>query len=137
MVREADSTSLAEAGVAMGTSTCALGVGGAGLLLQSPTASFVTLRKDPWASVSRSRVYCSDQIQIISASPLQTITGPGCHFLKWIPWAGVCFCNLCVCLTIVPVCSPLCAVDLLSKKFFSALHPYFLLQDRPDQADPD
>lgn len=38
------------------------------------------------------------------------------------------FCNPCVWPTIVPVCSPLYAVDLLSKRFFSALHPYFLLQ---------
>lgn len=49
---DADSASSAEAGITMGTSTCALGVGEAGLSLPSPTAPLVTLGEDTWASVS-------------------------------------------------------------------------------------
>lgn len=46
------SASSAEAGITVGTSMCALGVGGAGLSLPSPTAPLVTPGEDTWASVS-------------------------------------------------------------------------------------
>ena len=63
-----------------------------------------------------------------TTEPLENLPRGGCHVLlrKVIPWASVSFYNPRICLTVVPVCSPLCVFYLLCKRFFSALHSYLL-----------